>query len=222
MKKIFFLLMIGIFSPAIIFCQEVNIIRLSPALNNVIVYMTGAQMRYKVTANLVKGRNTVVLNDFAPGLNPQSIKISAQDNVTLLSVSHKLVSSTAEAEKLKSKAINDSINILTKKIAAVNDQKNALTIQKDMLLKNQSLGGQSTGVNVAELQKAADFFQVRIFDINKQLTDLTADADSYSLSLSQLQLKAAEINSKLKTSHSEVTLLVNANSTQSSVLEVSY
>ena len=222
MKKFIFLLIIGTLSPAMIYCQEDNTIKLNPPLNDVIIYLTGAQLRYKVNVNLVKGRNVVVFENFAPGLNPQSIKIRAEENATVLSISNKVTSSPVENEIQKHTRINDSIKLITKKISIINDEKNALTVQKEMLLKNQSLGGQSTGVNVAELQKAADFYQLRIFDINKRLSDLATETDTQTALLSGLQRKADEINAKLNISRSEVSLLINANNTQATSLDVSY
>lgn len=204
------------------FSQKENIIRVSPALNDVIIYLSGAQMRYKVNVNLLKGRNMLVLENFAPKLNPASIRIKSDDNSTVLSISHKVTSTPVESEMLKHTRINDSIKLITKKLTAINDEKNALVAQKDMLLKNQSLGGQSTGVNVAELQKAADFFQLRFTYINNRYSELTADADVNTALLTQLQVKATQMNAKLKTSRSEVSLLLIANNTQASTIEISY
>ncbi|HOY31952.1 MAG TPA: DUF4139 domain-containing protein [Bacteroidales bacterium] len=222
MKNILILILTVILYPATILAQKENLISLNPQLNDVIIYMAGAQMRYKVNVNLVKGRNTVVLENLAPALNPASIRIRSDEDITVLSISHKVNSSLVESENQKHILINDSITLITKKITAVNDEKNALTTQKEMLLKNQSLGGQSTGVNVTELQKAADFFQLRIYDINKRLSELTADSDANATLLSRLQVRANEINSKLKTSRSEVSLLIIANTTQAATLDVSY
>ncbi|HNW88888.1 MAG TPA: DUF4139 domain-containing protein [Bacteroidales bacterium] len=222
MKKFFVLVLVSILFSTTAFPQKENVIRMNPSLHDVIIYLTGAQMRYKVNVNLLKGRNMLVLENFAPKLNPASIRIKSDDNSTVLSISHKVTSTPVESEMLKHTRINDSIKLITKKLTAINDEKNALTAQKDMLLKNQSLGGQSTGVNVAELQKAADFYQLRFTYINNRFSELTADADVNTAILIQLQVKATEMNAKLKTSRSEVSLLLIANNTQASTIEISY
>lgn len=222
MKKYLLSVLVCIGFIQVLYAQKENIIKTSPEINDVIIYMTGAQMRYKMNVNLVKGRNMLILDNFAPGLNPSSIRVKSDENIAVLSIAHKITSAPVESESLKYARINDSIKIISKKLAAINDEKNALGVQKDMLLKNQSLGGQNTGVNVAELQKAADFFQLRVLDINKRISELSADSDANISMLEQLQTRADDLKAKAKTSRSEVSLLLMVQNTQASAMEISY
>ncbi len=204
------------------FAQKENLIKLSPSVNDVIVYLTGAQIRYKVNVNMTQGRNLLVLSEMSPKLNPASIRITADENSTVLSVSNKISSEAVDAEQAKLNRINDSIKLVGKKINAVSDEQNALGIQKDLLIKNLSLGGQNTGVNVAELQKAADFYQTRILEINKRLTELAADGNAQAILLVDLQTRANKLELTTKTQRTEISVLLVSEKAQSTSLEISY
>ncbi len=222
MKKIFIsaVVMLSVVS-TLVFGQKENLVKMSPPVNDVIVYLSGAQIRYKLNVNLTAGRNILVLENFSPKLNPGSIRITSDEATTVLSVKQKITSTPVEAEMLKYNQLNDSIKLITKKLSAVADETNALTIQKDMLMKNQSLGGQNTGVNVLELQKAADFFQSRVLEINKRITELAYDSETYTTMLGKLQEKLLKLSNK-NNDRSEVSVLLIAPKTQQSTIEISY
>ncbi|MEI6853945.1 MAG: DUF4139 domain-containing protein [Bacteroidota bacterium] len=202
--------------------QKENVIKLNPPVNDVIVYLSGAQIRYKLNVNLTVGRNILMLENFSAKMNPSSIRITSDDATTVLSVKQKITSTPVEAEMLKYNQVNDSIKLITKKLSAAADETNALTVQKDMLLKNQSLGGQNTGVNVLDLQKAADFFQTRVLEINKRITELSTDSETYTTQLTKLQEKFYKLSFTNNNDRSEVSVLLIASKAQQSSIEISY
>ncbi len=222
MRKLLTSIIACILISATAFSQKENIIKMSPAVNDVIVYLTGAQIRYKVNVNLVQGRNMLILSELAPKLDPTSIRITADENSAVLSISPKITTELVDAEQAKYIRVNDSIKLITNKLEAINDEKNALGIQKTLLLKNISLGGQNTGVNVTELQKAADFYQLRIFDINKRATDLMSDSIVQTALLFDLQNKAYKLSLTTKTQRTEISVLLVAEKALSTTLEISY
>ncbi|MEI6123249.1 MAG: DUF4139 domain-containing protein [Bacteroidota bacterium] len=222
MKKYFSSFLLSLLFSINMFAQKENTIKMSPAISDVIIYLTGAQIRYKVDVNLMQGRNMLVLSEMAPRLNHNSIRITADENSTVLSISPKVTSEAVDAEQAKLNRINDSIKLVLHKITLANDEKNALGIQKDLLIRNQSLGGQNVGVNVTELQKAADFYQMRVLDINKRMTELTADSDAQNLLLADLQMRAYKLALTTKTQRTEISVLLVSEKQQTTTLEISY
>ena len=81
--------------------QKENVIKLNPPVNDVIVYLSGAQIRYKLNVNLTAGRNILMLENFSAKMNPSSIRITSDDATTVLSVKQKITSTPVEAEMLK-------------------------------------------------------------------------------------------------------------------------
>ncbi|HNW69031.1 MAG TPA: DUF4139 domain-containing protein [Bacteroidales bacterium] len=222
MKKNMLLILVSILFSSGIYAQKENIIKVSPDVNNVIIYLTGAQVRYKIQASLLPGRNLLEIKGLAPNLDPSSIRITADEKSTVLSVTHKKTSELVGSEAAKLDIVNDSIKLITKKINLINDEKNSLTIQKDLLLKNLSLGGQNTGVNFLDLQKASDYYQAKVFEINKRFSELTADADMQTATLAKLQLKSDKLMVTSKTQLSEVSVLIITENAQNTTLEFSY
>ena len=136
MRKLLTSIIACILISATAFSQKENIIKMSPAVNDVIVYLTGAQIRYKVNVNLVQGRNMLILSELAPKLDPTSIRITADENSAVLSISPKITTELVDAEQAKYIRVNDSIKLITNKLEAINDEKNALGIQKTLLLSS--------------------------------------------------------------------------------------
>jgi uncharacterized protein (TIGR02231 family) len=223
MKKLFtsVVIMISVAS-TLVFGQKENVLKMNPPVNDVIVYLYGAQIRYKVNVNLMAGRNILVLENFSPKVNPSTVRITSDEATTVLSVKQKLTSTPIDAEMTKYNQVNDSIKLFTRKLNAVADETNALTVQKDMLLKNQSLGGQNTGVNVMELQKAADFFQSRVLEINKRISELASDSETFTTQLGKLQERFYKLSLTINNLRTEVSVLLIAPKAQQSSIEISY
>ncbi len=222
MRKFILALLACIALSSGIYAQKENVIKVIPDVNDVIIYLTGAQVRYKIQANLVAGRNLLEISGLAPNLDPSSIRITADEKSAVLSVIHKKTDETVSAEAAKLNLVNDSIRIITKKFNLINDEKNALSVQKDLLLKNMSMRGDNNGVNFLDLQKAADYYQAKVFEINKRFTELTDEADLHTATLAKLQLKAAKLAVTSKTRLSSVSILVVAENTVNATLEFSY
>lgn len=204
------------------FAQKANTVKLSPPVRDVIIYLSGAQIRYSVEVNLTEGRNLLVFDQLATGLSPASVRITAGENITVLSSSHKLIASSPEASLAALNRISDSVKLITKKIKGIEDEIDAWQTQKNLLLKNMEMGGENTGVNFLDLQKAADYYQVRILEINRQLSDLQGRADVLSDLNAQLSVRLAKAQAEAATSNSQLSILVIAKSAGHSSIEFSY
>ncbi|MCK9611582.1 MAG: DUF4139 domain-containing protein [Bacteroidales bacterium] len=222
MKKLIVLILFSIFLSADLYAQKENVIKATPEINDVIIYLNGAQLRYKIPVNLVAGRNLVEIKGLAPGIDVSSIRITSDEKSAVLSVVHRKTFENVESEMLKFSIVSDSVKLLLKKINLIGDEKNALSVQKDVLMKNISLGGDNNGVNFLDLQKAADYYQQKIFEINKRISDLSADEESLKSLLTALQIKAGKLKVLSQNQLSEVLVLIMAENVQSTTLEFSY
>ena len=98
----------------------------------------------------------------------------------------------------------------------------ALKIQRDLLLKNQNVGGTETGTSVIELQKTADFFQSRIFEINKRTSKIQLDLDDLIKMSAKLNSELYELNAGQNYSRSEVLILIDAEKPIKGKIDIRY
>lgn len=204
------------------FSQEDNSRRITTDVQSVIVYLDGAEISRSKSLSLPAGRTSIIFEGLSPHINTQSIQVTATENVSILSVGSKINFLLKPEEKPRIKQLRDSLKLITSKINSLNDEKDALETEKNMLLKNQSIGGQEKGVLVTELKLASDFFRSEIKEINKRVSEITEMNTESNETLTNLNKELRELNAKANFSLAEITVLVNAKAAVNSHVELRY
>lgn len=222
MKKIFFSLFIVLIAAFQGFSQKENAVRINPQIHDAIIYMNGAQIRYQVHVNLHEGVNNLVFEKLSPKLIASSIRITTDDNVSLLAIKNNPSQSTNAEEQQRLLKIKDSVKMVQKHLIAIADEKNSLISQKDMLTKNQAIGGENTGVNFLDLQKAVDYYQQKMMEINKKISALTDESDNQTVLLSQLMERQSKQQELTQIPYSEISMQLMAKNAEASDIQFSY
>ena len=135
-------------------------------VTSAILYLNGAELTNKADVNLNKGNNSIKLTGIAKTIDAKSIRVTAENGVKITSISYEKNYLSEEINNKEIKSLQDSIKANTALITDFNNEISSLEEEKKLLLKNNSIGGQNTGVTTLELQKMADFFRLRLKDIN--------------------------------------------------------
>ncbi len=191
-------------------------------ISEVVVYLRGAQVTRKATVNIPAGKSDILLKNITSRLNSNSLQVATADGVTLLSVNHsidhlKQKETSAIAEKLVQKRdeLQDSIS-LTK------NTRDIFIKEREMLLSNQSIGGQESGVNVEQLIRATNFFRERLTEIEKLQFAEKKKLDDKEKRLEKINRQLKEINSQDDQPTSIVKVSVSANKATRTPIEVTY
>ncbi len=202
--------------------KDVKVKTVSTTINTVIVYLDGAEVNREQQLTLSAGRTQVIFEGLSPNINSKSVQVTASGNVNILAVSDKINYLAPENENPRIKQLKDSVVLLNNKVVGLNDEKNAYTIEKEMLLKNQSIGGNQNGVPIAELKQAADFYRTRVKEINQKISSLNKKVTSQSLELQRVNQQLNELNAKENHSKGEVSVLLLAPSGGSTTISLKY
>ena len=195
---------------------------LKTSIKDITVYLSGATISRTGSLSLPSGNSMVVIKDLPQDLNPQSIQVNGKGEFTILSVVHQ-INYLKEQEKTKEiLVLEDSLEILYDQINVENGMIAVYSNEESLLLANKELGGQNTGVSVASLKEASDFYRTRLADIkNKQIT--------ITKKLKKLQLRVTAINNQLVAKNakkniptSEIVVMVTADQAVNAVFTVSY
>lgn len=137
-------------------------------LNQVQAYLSGARLTHQAKFQLEAGDQLLHLATLAGGIDENSVRLmsSAGLLVGTLNWQQRPVRSLAVPDALK--AGIDSLRQLQMQLDALRSNKELWTQEQQLILANKELGGQQ-GVQVAELQKMADFYRTRLADINQRL-----------------------------------------------------
>jgi uncharacterized protein (TIGR02231 family) len=190
-------------------------------LNQVQAYLSGARLTHQAKFQLEAGDHLLHLATLAGGIDENSVRLmsSAGLLVGTLNWQQRPVRSLAVPDALK--AGIDSLRQLQMQLDALRSNKELWTQEQQLILANKELGGQQ-GVQVAELQKMADFYRTRLADINQRL--LVSQQEERKL-LEAIKNKDKDIETRRASLPEFVTdlyLEVNAAKAGNHQLELSY
>lgn len=210
-----------LFVQVISFAQE-QTIQITPVVQSAVVYLDGAELYQNKQVNLNAGRTQITFNGISSKVISKSIQVTASGDVNILSVTDKLNFMDQVENSPKTKAIRDSIKLLNENITLLSLDREAYETEKNMLFKNQSIGGQDKGVAIAELKLAADFYRSRIKEINAETYKIDKKTNQYNESLNKLNQQLHEINGTPKGPTAEITVLVSSAVKQTVNLDLKY
>lgn len=199
----------------LIFCvflfnlSDAQNITAKPQVYAVTVYMLGAELHCSAEAALPKGKCTVVLPGLSPQLNAGSIRFSIENgDATILSVTSRINYLNGQGDNKQIRLLKDSVELITDQLTRIAMSRETFIKEKDLLFKNQSIGGTENGVKVEEIQRSADFFRLRSNQINDELFLLTKNEAKYRETLYRLQAELDELNATYNPPSSEIELTV--------------
>ncbi len=171
---------------------------ISSKIEEVTVYLSGAEVNRKAKANLVVGKNEFKLTNLSPYIQPNSLQVKVNNQkVTVVSASSEVNywSKNQMNKRPEIKAIDDSIKELEFQLAIRSSKRKVYNEEKSLLQANKKLGGANTGVDIEDLMDAADFYRERMTNIETRLLDI-AESEK-------------EIHKKLEALHSRRNHLFN-------------
>jgi uncharacterized protein (TIGR02231 family) len=221
MKKIL-LSLASVLFVSLLFAQNEKIQKFNPDIDKVVVYLSGVEFSHQIAVHLSPGRNILQFEGLSPKLDERSIRVNTSGDVSVLSVTSKLDYLYKNEDKPRIKSLKDSLLILNRKIQLLADERNSLTVEKDLLLKNQSIGGEQNGVSVLELQKAAEFYATKVFEINKRVSQIDNLTGDYTVDLTNLNLELNELNGRQSYQRTQISVLISSESDFNGTLDLNY
>ena len=186
-----------------------QIITTKPQVYAVTVYMLGAELHCSAEAVLPKGKCTVLLPGLSPQLNAGSIRFSIENSdATILSVSSRINYLNGKGDNKQIRLLKDSVELINDRLTRIAMSRETFVKEKDLLFKNQSIGGTENGVKVEEIQRSADFFRLRSNQINDELFVLAKNESKYRETLARLMAELDELNATYNPPSSEIELSV--------------
>jgi len=190
-------------------------------IKNVTVYLQGAQVTREGSLFLQKGKTTLLFKALPATLSPESIQVNASDNVMIISVTQNidyLNKSTVSKEIL---SLNEHRKALIDSIKIINNYKLVYQQEKEMILANKSIAG-NNGVNINELQQAAEFFRKRLTEIESSVHRLDNILFGLKTDLVSSSKQMLELNAKIDQPTSQVKVEVSSEADVKTTLQLGY
>ena len=198
----------------------------SAKIKSATIYSNSAELNHTASATIPSGTSEIVIKNVADYVNENTIQIGAPANVTVLSVQFtRNFISEYEIDESNPviKKVRDSIVLLQKEIAKVGNEKVSFSKTIDLLDKNQTVAGQNSGLNVAELMKLVDYYSAKRNELSNLINVLYEKEIKLNEKLAKLNTKL-ELNTKKeeKTSQGKLVLQVMTDVASSVNLDINY
>jgi hypothetical protein len=220
MKKIFILL--TLFAATALSAQDKKDIELKTEVSEATVFIKGAQVLRKTTANIPVGRSTLRFVNLSPYADSKSVQVKLDADVNVLFVNFQLnyndtVRPSAELEKLRTQSED-----LLAKIIKVKTDKEILSAQMAFLTDNKLIGGSNTGINFADLQSSYNFYSTQTTALKTKELELDKTLKTLNDEKLALDRRIANFGSVNAEPTGEVVISVDAKTAVRAPVELSY
>ncbi len=178
-------------------------------LQKVTVYLQGAHMFYNENVSLQAGNNEIVFENISPYLNEASLQASSKGAI-VMDIKHNLkYKEKTTATRKYDKAIEnvlDSLEDIDYSIRDIDNKFKVLTSEKNMLLNNRIMKGESLKDSLALLKNGMVFLKEKLNSIYEE-----------ELKLERTKNKLLKQKTKLDDRHNTLVLLQSGNGSESMV-----
>lgn len=195
---------------------------LKTTLNEVTVFLDGAQFFESGTTAVTADRSLLRITNLSPYINEKSIQVKVDGNVTILSVNHSLNYLTT----LKNDRVVDSLKNLDKKVQSeiivANARLDVLNGKQSVLDENKHLGGENSGTSIATLKAAMDFYDAELTKIVQEKLRINKEIASQQLERDKIAAQLLEHHDRKAQPTGEIVIRVRADHATTAKFSVSY
>ena len=199
-----------------------NEIEVKSKIDNVTVFLEGAQVSRRANVSLKPGVNILTFSSIAPQIQEQSIQVEAPSAVTILSVAFKVNYMQELKAPEKISALEEERRRLWASLAQEKSLEQVYREEETILKTNKSIGGTARGVSIEELKVAMDYFRQRLMDISQQLLSLDRNIRKYNESIGKIDAQLKELSSAQPQPSGEIIVKVSTKTANSSPIKIHY
>jgi TonB-dependent SusC/RagA subfamily outer membrane receptor len=142
----------------------------SSTLRSATVFRNGAELVHTASAILKQGTNELAIGDVSNNIDINSIRINCSRSVTIMSVEFSKEYLHPEILSATVRRLNDSLDGIRKATESIETLIRTDNDLLGLLASNKRVGGDQTGLNVAELIKMMDYYKQKTLDLHNDIS----------------------------------------------------
>ena len=178
-------------------------------LTNVTVFRVGAEMNHLAKCELIKGNHELVIENISNTLDPGSIKVNCNGNVTVMGVEFSTDHLQNEIKTPAIKVLEDSVETVLANLEKIKTSTSVLNDLLAVLKANKEIKGSQTGLSVAELMKLMEYYKAKSFELQNDLNALQQKEKKTNETLVKLNNQIVEEQKKNTKSTGKLILQLN-------------
>lgn len=191
-------------------------------IQKVTVFLNKAQVTNTASVNVGKGNTTLVFEGLSSQIDAKSIQVSADGNLTIMSVKPRINFMKAPQKSQRLKMLQDSLAYYNHKIDLLNIQQDILQKEEKMILANNKIGGNGVEVNAEKLQAMAEFYRKRLTEIQTKLLGHKRASQKLKEAKNRINTQIHSENNQLNKPTSEIMVMVSAEGFTNAKFEITY
>lgn len=200
----------------------------TPKTTEVTVYRAGAKISSQATVKVPAGSSEVVFENLSPYFNGNSLQVRIKGDARLNSAVFQMRNPGPAPENPRAQIIRDSLILLGDSGTRINDERDVLNEEAELIRKNQFRVSTTTGegarstLTVEELRALATYYRQRLLEIKNRLLDIEIARRILAKQQQELNTELARLHPNTANRTGEIVLKLDANAAQSLEITCTY
>lgn len=220
MKKLLSILLCAI--PVSLFSQSAQEIELKSEINEVTIYLDGAQVTRSKTVDLPSGRVILKFIDLSPFIDSKSISVNAKGDFKVLSVNLQQNFLTQQSKSREAGDLMKNKNEIEKKIKNENAYLEALNEELAFLKTNSGIGGANTGTSLTAIKEVDAYLTDKITSIKLKQIDRQLTIEQLTKDLQKIDSQLSSLANKKEFPTGEILVNVDSRNQTKGIFEIKY
>jgi len=205
-----------------LFSQRAQEIEVKSEVNEVTVYLSGAQVTRSKTVDIPAGSSTLKFTNLSPFIDSKSISVKAKGDFKVLSVNLQQNFLTQQTKSKEYEELSKNKMDIEKKIKTESAYLDVLTEEVEFLKVNSRIGGANTGTSLSALKEANAYFIDKITAIRLKQNDRQTTIDQLSKDLERIESQLASLTNKKELPSGEIIVSIESGNPAKAAFEVRY
>lgn len=191
-------------------------------LSSVLVYLGGAELTHNAKVNIPQGVHKIILENVADNFVNNSLQVGGEGDFVILSVASRKNYLKPEERSPRLAELKDSLKLLEDNLSKLNNKKQVLQYELELLLANKNFGGRDRGISVKELEAMGEYFNTKSAQLLGDMSSIDNDREKVNGRISKIKNQINEVTSRFKSAVQEIVVTVSAKQNTSAILEANY
>ena len=190
-------------------------------IKNVTVYLNGASITRSASVNLPKGSHTLTFKGITTHIDPNSIQVNSNTQMTLLSIQHEINYLEDLKTPKRIKELEDTLHILTVQRQNEINGKASYEEELDFIKQNKNIKGNQT-ITIDDIEEFSALYRKLIPELKSKILISELLIDKLNKQIARVNKELYKHRSTVKQQESIIYVEIETDNTINGTIDVSY
>ena len=216
------ILILGLIFSNLLFSQEIKVVEIKTDVNDVTVFIEGAQVIRKKNVDLTQGKSILKFVNLSPFIDPKSVQVKVEGELTVLSVNHQQNYLDKMERPKELQDLEKSLETIDSKIKQEGTFLSIIKEELAFLQENRAIGGRNEQISITNLQQISDFYSNKLTALKLKEIERNNTIEELNKQKTNIQNQIKTLSSKKEFPTGEILVKVDAKKNGNFSFEISY